>query len=276
MSEEKAIFEQKIRINTFECDFTQHWKPASFFQHLSEAAGLHAAMLGVGYEAMLAQNLYWVHARMKIKFHQFPSAGDHITIRTWPKTIQQKLFFIRDFEVLDIRGNLLAAASSAWLVVNAATRRMALPQSVEIKLPHLANKVGLEEPLEKLDVIQNYIERLQARAGYSAVDILGHVNNSRYIEWICDSFPMDMYQHKTLDWMQINYEREVRPGDVLSLKVGEVETEKDLWMIQGMNLSNKVRAFESALKWKEKNNNSSAGLPDLKTYSEDLSKFSTM
>jgi acyl-CoA thioesterase FadM len=50
---EDAIFEEKVRVNTYECDFNGKWKPASFFQHMTEAAHLHATSLGAGYRELI-------------------------------------------------------------------------------------------------------------------------------------------------------------------------------------------------------------------------------
>jgi acyl-ACP thioesterase len=250
MSDAITIYQETVRINSYECDLNQAFKPAAFFQRLTEAAGIHAALLGVGFDAMLARNLYWVHARMKIQFFSFPRAGETITIRTWPKTIQQKLFFIRDFEVLEPSGGRLAAATSAWLIIDAATRRMVPPQSANLLLPAVSDRVGLAEPLERLGLARDGEERLRVRAAYSAVDMLGHVNNSRYVEWICDAFPFEMFNQRQLDWLQINYDHEVRPGEELAVLANPAGQDANLWALEGINRSNDTRAFEAALRWK--------------------------
>lgn len=251
MHGEDIIYETKERVNNFECDFQRCWKPAAVFQHLTEAATIHADQLGFGFDAMLALNLFWVHSRMKIKFLAFPQAGDEITIRTWPKTIQQKLFYIRDFEMLDSGGQPLALATSAWLVIDATKRRMIPPRSLDINLPCIPEKYGLNEPLEKLGLERSGEERLHVRAGYSVVDMLGHVNNSRYVEWISDAFPIDMYEQNTLDWIQINYDHEIRPGEEVALLVKEQADEDAAWQVVGNNCTNETLAFEAMLHWRE-------------------------
>lgn len=249
MSDHPIIYEEILHVNGFECDLNQKLKPAAFFQHLTEAATLHAAELGVGFDAMYARNLFWVHARMKIQFYRFPRVHDRIIIHTWPKTIQQKLFYIRDFEMLTENGERLAAATSAWLVMDAAARRMVPPKSLDFDLP-TADRAGLDEPLERIGLAQSGEECLRVRAGYSAVDMLGHVNNSRYVEWICDAVPMEMIAGRELDWLQVNYDREVRPGEEVAVTANPVPPDANLWALEGHNHSNGTRAFEAALRWK--------------------------
>ena len=250
MNTDAMIYENTIQINSYECDFERCWKPAAFFQHLTEAATIHAAKLGVGFEAMVAQNIFWVHSRMKIKFFAYPQAGDQITIRTWPKTIQQKLFFIRDFEVVDKNEEKIAVATSAWLVIDATTRRMVLPHKINMDLPALSDRAGLDEPLEKLGFSDQGGECLRVKAGYSAIDMLGHVNNSRYVEWICDCFPLEEYRRGKLDSIQINYEHEVLPGEEVALSVAGSPTDPHESRVVGENYSSGKRAFDALLRWR--------------------------
>lgn len=249
MSELPRFFEKTERVNGFECDFNGKWKPSAIFQHLTEAASQHAELLGFGFNDMVARNLFWVHSRMKIEFYDFPKVWEEITIRTWPKTIQQKLFFIRDFEMLNASGERLAAATSAWLVINAATRRLVPTQVLNLDLPVTPGRSGLDEPLEKLGLTQQGEEKLRVKASYSAVDMLGHATNSRYIEWICDCFDLDTYRNQRLDWMQINYDHEIRPGETVALLAHKPSEDDGLWTVEGTNLDNQTRAFESVLHW---------------------------
>ena len=250
MHGDEIIYEKRERVNSFECDFQRRWKSSAIFQHLTEAATIHADQFGVGFDGMLSRNLFWVHSRMKIKFFTFPRAEEEITIRTWPKTIQQKLFYIRDFEILDNNEKQLAVATSAWLVMDATSRRMVSPHSLDFTLPSLPDRFGLDEPLEKLRFEKGGEERLRVHAGYSVVDMLGHVNNSRYVEWICDAFPLDMYQHHTLDWIQINYDHEIRPGEEVALFLENAPSDNHTWTVIGENLSRDEHAFESEVHWR--------------------------
>ncbi|MFZ3070080.1 MAG: acyl-ACP thioesterase domain-containing protein [Anaerolineaceae bacterium] len=251
LSENRAVYEEQIQINTYECDPNQTWKPAAFFQHLTEAANHHASRLGLGFVDLYTRGLFWVHSRMKLKFLRFPHVSELITIRTWPKIIQQKLFYIRDFEVTDANKQQIAVATSAWLIINAKTRAMTTPQSLNLDMPKQSDQFALDEPMEKINLAQNGEESLRVRATYSAVDMVGHVNNSRYIEWICDSFPMEWFTQHQLDWIQINYDHEVLPNNEVSLLVNPTEQDANLWAVEGHNLSNDTRAFEAAVRWQE-------------------------
>jgi medium-chain acyl-[acyl-carrier-protein] hydrolase len=246
-----SVYEEIIRIPGYECDFNQKLKPAAFFRYLTEAAGVHAEQLGAGFQAMQNHNLFWVHSRMKIKFFKFPRIGERITLKTWPKTIQQKLFFIRDYEVFNETGEKIAAASSAWLLIDSVTRRMVPSLSAGIQLPSNPDLVGLNEPLERLGLAQNGEKRLDRTASYSSLDLLNHVNNSRYVEWICDALPADLINQNEMDWMQINYDHETRAGEEVSVFLNQVLSDPTLWALEGINQSDGQRSFEALVCWKK-------------------------
>jgi acyl-ACP thioesterase len=253
VTEEKPEFlEREERVNNYQCDFDQRIKPEVLFQFMTDAAGSHSELLGYGFKELIEKNFFWVLSRLKIQFFQFPRFGDQITIRTWPKTIQQKLFFIRDFEILADDGTKLAAATSAWLVIDANSRRMVPTAAAHLDLPSSPEKFGIEGPLEKIGLHGMGQSRLKARAGYSVVDMQGHVNNSRYIQWICDCFPWEMYTTHTLDWLQINYDHEILPGEEVELLVDQPDCQGSLYSVEGMNRSNGSQAFECLLNWRSR------------------------
>ena len=253
MNEEKLnVFEREEKINNYQCDFDQRLKPEVFFQFMTDAAGSHSEMLGYGFKTLIEKNYYWVLSRLKIQFYRFPVFGEQIIVRTWPKTIQQKLFFIRDFEILAEDGTQLAAATSAWLIIDANTRKMVPTAAAHLDLPSTPDKQGIEGPLEKIGLRGSGISRLNVTAGYSVVDMQGHVNNSRYLQWICDCFPWEMYQTKMLDWLQINYDSEILPGEQVELLVDQPVPEDALYTVEGLNRSNGSRSFECLLHWRDR------------------------
>ena len=249
MTAQPSLYEKQVLIHAFECDFNQTWKPSAFFQHLTEIAGEHAEQLGFGFESMLAQHYFWILSRLKIQFHAYPKHGETVLVRTWPKTIQQKLFFIRDFEVLRLSGEKLAGASSAWLVIDSQNRRMIPSTRLTFELPTLPDRNALDEPLEKIVLSEQTEERLQVKASYSDVDILGHVNNGRYVEWISNSFDFETYRRQRPASIQVNYDHEVRPSEHVSIRSAACNTNPHCQLLEGVNLDSGARAFEAQVEW---------------------------
>ncbi|HEX2981581.1 MAG TPA: acyl-ACP thioesterase domain-containing protein, partial [Anaerolineaceae bacterium] len=230
-----AVWTEETSVRSFETDFAERWKPACFFQAMQEAATHHAAAFGFPYREMLARDMIWVLSRMKIYFHRFPRLHEVVRIETWPKGIQQRLFFMRDFCFTSPEGEPYASATSAWLLIDPQARRILPPRALYGEVPDNAGRSVIEETLEKIQPPEGMTERLRRQAGFSAVDLMGHVNNARYIEWIADLFPLDSYRERDLAWLQINYINEVRPGEEVVLAAECSDSDPAVWQILATN-----------------------------------------
>jgi medium-chain acyl-[acyl-carrier-protein] hydrolase len=193
-----------------------------------------------------------VVARLKIRFQRIPQLGESLAIKTWPKGVHQKIFFARDFQFLDQDEEQIASATSAWLLVDAKQRHILKPDhALPVDLPISPNVHALDETLEKIPLPDDSLQAcFTLTPRYNATDLLGHVNNARYVEWASDCFPLDHSRTKQLDWIQVNYAHEVKPGEQVELAMAQ-HANSDTWIIVGSNLSSDSRAFEAAFGWSD-------------------------
>ena len=245
----KPIWTEETQVKTYATDFRGQWKPVCFFRLMQEAAANHAAHLGVGYHDMLDHGMVWILSRVKIQFHHFPEVGEGATINTWPKGIQQKIFFMRDFEIMREDGLPLASATSAWLLVDIKERRFLPSQKLPGNLPDNEGRSALDETLERINHPDVMVEQFTIEPRYSSIDLLGHVNNTYYIEWILDCFETAVYQSRRLGWLQINFSNEIKPYEEISIASGNCSSNPLLNYIQGDNLTSGQRAFDAAVGW---------------------------
>jgi medium-chain acyl-[acyl-carrier-protein] hydrolase len=245
----KKVWTESTRVKGYETDFQGNWKPASFFRAMQGAAGYHAEHLGFGYHSLLEKDMAWILSRVKIRFHQFPTFDKQVTLHTWPKGVQQKILFIRDFNILDSDGACMAAASTAWLLVDIQSMRFLTSEKLPSSMPDNQGLFALDEKLEKISIPKDLPEIFVARARYSDIDLMGHVNNTRYIDWVCDCFESEAYRTRKLSWLQINYTHEVKPGERVSIGMGENISDTSVSLVQGRNLDSGNQAFEAALGW---------------------------
>jgi acyl-CoA thioesterase FadM len=64
-------------------------KPASFMDMAQEAANLHAATLGFGYDELIASRTAWVLSRMHVVFVDTLKWRDEVTLATWHKGLNR-------------------------------------------------------------------------------------------------------------------------------------------------------------------------------------------
>jgi acyl-ACP thioesterase len=159
---------------------------------------------------------------------------------------------LRDFELKDSTDRPLAVASFAWLLMDPKARRLLYPQAVKqafgLDVPDNGGLSALDEVLDRISPPEGLHERLTAAASYSAVDMLGHANAARYVEWVSDCFSLDEHRGRQPAWLQLNYNNETRPGERLSI-CADQNGDQETWYFQGTNLNTGSKAFEAALAW---------------------------
>ncbi len=244
------IWLENTQVKSYETDFLKNWKLSAYFQTMEEVATHHAASFGFSLETMLERKMIWILSRVKIQFYQPPKVQETVKVETWPRGVQQKIFFGRDFNFLSEADQPLASASTLWILINPDTRRIVMPQSLTQFYPAMSEKMALDETLEKIGINHELTPLYTAKVGYSSVDLMGHVNNARYIDWIGDAFSSELFEGEVPGQIQINYLNEVKPGDTISISGGLKDGQTKTWVIEGNNTTTQARSFEAELKWK--------------------------
>ncbi|WP_168433555.1 acyl-[acyl-carrier-protein] thioesterase [Pontiella sulfatireligans] len=182
---------------------------------MQEAAYHHAEHLGLGHSQLSAQSLAWVLSRQRIEISRLPAWGESIKVRTWPSG-RDRLFFYRDFEIADESGGLILLASTAWFVINTEKRERV----------HSDFYLNIDLPDVGAHVFSAKLERLKGcsceggdpmAVNYGDLDMNGHVNNIRYIEWVLSSLPLEFHQTHSFESLEVNYLAEAVYGHDVSV-----------------------------------------------------------
>jgi acyl-ACP thioesterase len=212
------VWTGEFPVRLYETDGCGSLAVGSLCDYLQEAAGSHAGVFGVSVSHLMERDLTWVLARLRLRVQRLPSAGERLQVRTWPSGVE-RLFALRDFQVLDADGAVAASALSAWLIINTATRRPARLQSVfdppDAGVPH-----ALDIGVEKLPVDEPPAD---ARAGretsivvrLSDLDANEHVNNARIAEWIVEGAGPEVFRQSRVSALDIDFLAETRHGDTV-------------------------------------------------------------
>lgn len=202
-------------IHSYESDFNSRAALPALFRFMQHAAWQHAAYYHIGYDDLIRDDLVWVLAGITIKLSEIPRWDDVIKLRTWARGTD-RLFALRDFTFHNQKGDQIAAAHSNWLVVNMKTKR---PQRLDPflgKMP-LIERQALEESFH---TIENFMppELLEKRSvRVSDVDVYGHMNNTRYIEWIIDTYAFPQYKNMNIRLAEVHFLKEALPDTTLSI-----------------------------------------------------------
>jgi medium-chain acyl-[acyl-carrier-protein] hydrolase len=202
---EPNIWEEIYHIRTYEVDCHNRLLIASMFNFMQDAASKHADALGVSVQNLLSENHTWLLSRLKIKISSHPGINDRIQVYTWPSGAQ-RLFALRDFELRNGNGQSIAAAVSAWLVVDVHRRRPVRITPVVKRLKPLEGRHILPDSLDKLPGFDHDgIREKKFIARYGDLDVNQHVNNVSFVEWVVEGVPSFLLNTSVLVQLEINF-----------------------------------------------------------------------
>ena len=158
-------------------------KPSVLLYFVQEISGQHATQLGAGWQALAEKNLFWAIIRHRIQITRMPTAGQTIRLETWPMPTTRTAY-PRATVAYDEQGNELFKTVALWVLMDSNTRGMVLPGKSGVEVPGIlrgneGDTPGSLPPAALANTVNH-------RVGFSQLDRNGHMNNTRYLDWISD------------------------------------------------------------------------------------------
>lgn len=204
-------YSQEFRIASYQTDLTARIRPSAILEIMQELAGAHAELLNVGRSRLSPMNLAWVLTRVEVRMERYPLSGEIITVETFPMP-NRRVFFPRYFIFRDGQGKQLGCAGTMWVVLDINTRKMANAAEIAPRLPDnsdLTSPMGMPATVE--EVPSEAKEHIHVPL-YTDLDVNGHVNNTRYLDWCCNTLGIDTMRSCEIRRFAVNYNQEILPG----------------------------------------------------------------
>jgi len=248
--ESEIIHKIQLDASYFNANF--HLKPQSYQMLYCELVEKHLDLYQLTTDKTMEQGLAWVILSLTIEIINPLKSTGTIYARTWKSGLKGP-YFMRDFIFEDADGNAYFQGTSFSVLLNLETRKVCrdkkLPYfSLESSNVHVTegfatwkNAYGEDVPgINNLE--QPYVIR---KVENSFIDLLGHVNNIRYGEFIYDAMDYDQIQTMgCLSRMEIYFGAELRLGDVFSIT--KYTADQRLYMI-GKNTETAQASFHAIL-----------------------------
>ena len=207
----------------YDTDLNMTLKPTAFLNMAQEAANHHANYLGVGYDTLDSTGQAWVMSRMRVIFDRLPRWREVVNLKSWHKGTSG-FMFLRDFILSDSEGNSLVRATTSWLVIDMATRRLARRGAFTLLAADSEKAICedvIETPAAKVVIPEGatLLREADHTASYSDLDMNKHVNNVQYVVWAMDLVGIEVTAEKQLRELEINFNNEVRPNDIVHLSL---------------------------------------------------------
>ena len=210
----EPIYQQDFEITDVYVDRYGRLKPSTILFFAQEVAGLHFTELAMDYDALAERNMFWAVTRHKVQISRLPLRGESFHIETWPMPTT-RVAYPRSMVAYDAQGNEVFRSISLWVLMDLNTRNMILPGKSGISVAgtlrgnELALPMGLPSKL-----LGSHRERPVC---FTDLDRNGHMNNTRYLDWIDDLLPSPFHAQHGVKEFTVCYLSEAREGQNLDL-----------------------------------------------------------
>ena len=175
-------YQMKMKIPFDMADMNGHIKLPDVVLLSLQVSGMQSIELGVGDKTILENyNLVWIIAGYDIEVIRLPRFGEEITIETEALSYN-RLFCYRRFTIYDEAGQELIHMMTTFVLMDRDSRKV---HAVE---PEIVAPYNLSFPKKllrgpKYQSLENPISK-DYHVRFYDLDMNGHVNNSKYLDWI--------------------------------------------------------------------------------------------
>ena len=238
------IYTKDWRVEFNDCYSNGRISYVTLSRYLQDTAGYHAEEGGFGIHDMVANNQSWVLTRFAMEVDKLPKLGDIVTVKSWISFVKGA-FSNREYEVF-VGDKQIVRATSSWTVINFVKRqvehlKMDTSQFKfrnEIAVEHAANRIHL-------DVEFKEVSSLDVR--FSALDMVQHVSNLKYLDWTFDNVDPQKILKSKLKKITVNYIKELNLNDKVLISSNQ---NKNIQIIK-MDKNSDKSCFAAELIWKE-------------------------
>lgn len=205
-----AFFEHSFDVGFRDVGKSNTLTNISFLSFMEDLGGLHSEHAGYGINSIETCHLSWILIGWKLKVIRRPIYGEKVRIVTWGKDFN-KVHAIRDFEAYDEKNNLVAVATSKWVLCNTETAKLCrIPMEV-IDAYTVERKSAIDEDYS-FSINTTYSESPQNTFNFTFlrnnIDINNHVHNLYYLDLAYEALPEDIYQNNDFNNVEIIYKKE--------------------------------------------------------------------
>ena len=208
------IYEKECEITSADTDRHGRLKCSHILTFLQEVAGDHSALLGTDRESLMHKGLFWAVIRHRVQITRLPGSGEKITVQTWPMPTTRTAY-PRSTVAYDEAGNECFRGISLWVLMDAESRAMVLPGKSGVTVSGMLT--GSELAVPGSMALQTAGQTMMRTVRYTDLDVNGHMNNCRYLDWVEDTLPSSFHESHSVSEFTVNYMTEAREAELLNL-----------------------------------------------------------
>ncbi len=225
MDNTKESFPEKhselITIPSYLIDCNRVLRPSALLGLVQEVAGNAAAEIGTGYSDMTAHGLAWIISRIHLDILKPAAWEQKVELQSWHKGLDL-VFFRREYRMKDaLTGEIMMNGTCEWLVLELEGRRLFRTDRLSnyFDITPQSDESAVKESAPKIRMPSNCAEEFirSHEILYSDIDFNFHANNTDYLAWAMDCLPDELTLKSYPKSIDLNYNREIRPGEKVDL-----------------------------------------------------------
>ena len=211
------IYQQEFHIDPTAVDRFGRLKPSMVLLYAQEVAGHHCDLISLNYDDLEAKGLFWAIIRNRVQITRLPRVGETITLETWPMPTTRTAY-PRSTVAYDEQGNEVFRCVSLWILMSRSDRTMVLPDKSGIVVEGALTGTELASPRSLAP--KSLADRRSRTVAFTDLDRNGHMNNTRYLDWVADLLPSDFHRDHPMKDFTLCYMNEALEGQELDVTWG--------------------------------------------------------
>lgn len=207
-------FSQTHTLSGIHVDRFGRLKLSAILYFAQAAAEGHCTELSLDWDTLNKQNLFWAVVRHKVQISRLPLVGETVTIKTWPMPTTRSAY-PRACAGYDQNGNALFRCISLWILMDTKTRGMVVPAKSGVQVEGMLTGNELTPPSSLSP--RPFAHHSTRVVGYMELDRNGHMNNTRYLDWVEDLLTSQFHENHTAREITICYLNEATEGQEIDL-----------------------------------------------------------
>ena len=210
----EPLYVQNFTVSDASVDRYGRLKTGMILYYAQEVAGQHCKALSVDYDTLAQRKMFWAVIRHRVQITRIPTRGETIRVETWPMPTT-RVAYPRSVVAYDEAGNECFRSISLWVLMDLDSRNMILPGKSGISVVGTLRGTELAPPASlSPKVLTNCRSR---QVCFTDLDRNGHMNNTRYLDWIDDLLPSPFHENHTVKEFVVCYLSEAREGQELDM-----------------------------------------------------------
>lgn len=215
----KDVFMSESYIDAYNVDTTRAARPAGILREMQECGSRQMSACKPSYDELLDRGQALMLSRLDMVIPEDVFLDDKIKVYTWPCP-STRATFLRNY-VMYRDEKLVADISSQWTLVDMASRKILKVEDVDFS-NYVYDQYHEVISSSKLKISKDELAQMESAGTkevmLSDVDYNGHMNNTYYIDMLCDRIPELAHGEYRVSAFRIHFSKEAPLNEKIEIK----------------------------------------------------------